>query len=235
MGRDKPEAKGSIGSRFAAWLKSFSGILSSLAALVTAAATIIAAYQTTKVHAQSRTIAQQTQQLRQIRSSPVPTVTVTEPAGGGSPGGSTGGATLNQKGYLSALQPTVSYGEPNPGPQTMSSKSYPNSITFSCDGAIDNDRPDVAYDIAGNHIFTAVVGIPDNTPNVTSIAETVVFANQNGVQLIKPVVVSLGSPANVQLNVSNVTQLEVTCTGIDVHTHQPDNDNPVTLGNAGVS
>jgi hypothetical protein len=39
----------------------------------------------------------------------------------------------------------------------------------------------------------------------------------------------------VTLTVSGVTQLGVTCTGVDIHTHLPDNDNPVTLGNAGIS
>ncbi len=93
----------------------------------------------------------------------------------------------------------------------------------------------MAYDIAGSHTFTAIVGIPDNTPNVTGVDETVIIADQNGTQLAKPIVVSLGSPARVQLNVSNVTQLEVTCTGVDRHTHQTANGNPLTLGNAGVS
>ncbi len=239
MGRNRQggkDGKDGITSRFAGWLKSFSGIVSSLAALVTAVATIFAAYQTTRVHAQSKTIAQQQRQLRQIEASPAATVTVTAPAAGqGSPGATTGGATQAQHGYLSALQPTVTFGEPNPGPQTMSSKAYPNSVTFGCEGTVNGDRPDVAYDIAGSHTFTAVVGIPDNTPNVTGVDETVIIADQNGTQLAKPIVVSLGRPARVQLNVSNVTQLEVTCTGVDEHTHQNANNNPLTLGDAGVS
>ncbi len=239
MGRNKNDGQdGKEGqtSRFGDWLKSFSGIMSSLAALVTALATIFAAYQTTRVHAQSKTIAQQQQQLHNLKASPAPTVTVTAPGSDqGSPGGTTGGATQAQNGYLSALQPTVSFGEPNPGPQTMSSKAYPNSVTFSCDGTVNGDRPDVAYDIAGSHTFTAVVGIPDNTQNVTGVAETVTIANQSGRQLARPFVVALGNPARVQLNVSNVTQLEVTCTGVDENTHQPANGNPLTLGNAGIS
>jgi NPCBM/NEW2 domain len=230
MGNDRQAGKHT--NRFAAWLKSLSGILSSLAALVTAVATIFAAYQTMRVHEQSRTIAQQGQQLRQFKSQAAPTATVTP---GSSGGGTSGGATLPQKGYLSALQPTVSSANPGTGPQTMSSKSYQDSVTFACNGTYGNDQPDVAYDVSGSQAFTAVVGIPDNTPNVTGVDETVIFASQDGTQLAKPVVVSLGSPARVHLNISSVTQLEVTCTGVDVHTHQPDNGGPLTLGNAGIS
>lgn len=236
MGNDMQAGKHT--NRFAAWLKSLSGILSSLAALVTAVATIFAAYQTMRVHEQSRTIAQQGQQLRQFKSQAAPAATVTPGSSGGtsgSSGGTSGGATLPQKGYLSALQPTVSSANPGPGPQTMSSKSYQDSVTFACNGTYGNDQPDVAYDVSGSQVFTAVVGIPDNTPNVTGVDETVIFASQDGTQLAKPVVVSLGSTARVHLNISSVTQLEVTCTGVDVHTHQPDNGGPLTLGNAGIS
>jgi hypothetical protein len=234
MRKDRQGGKVSLMGRFSAWLRSLSGIISSIAAIATAAAALFAAYQTTRVHEQSRTIAQQSHQLQQIQARPVPTVTVTVTASAGSSqDGGTGGALLTQKGFLSALQPTV--GNPQSGPQTMSSDAYQNSVTFGCSGTGGNDQPDVAWDIAGSHKFTTTVGIPDNTPNVTGVAETVIFANQNGADLGKPVVVSLGSPAKVTLDVTGVTQLAATCTGVDIHTHQPNNDNPVTLGNAGVS
>jgi hypothetical protein len=234
MTHDRPAVRRSLTSRFGAWLKSFTGILSSLAALVTAVATLVAAYQTSRVHAQSRTIAEQSRQLRQFTARPTP-------AGGGSapPASSassvTGGSAPSQQGYLSALQPTVANAYLSTGPQTISSKAYQNSVTFSCNGTYGNDQPDAAYDVAGSQVFTALVGIPDNTTDVTGVTETVTFANQDGAQLAKPVVVSLGSPARVQLNVSNVTQLEVTCTGIDEHTRQPNSGHPVSLGNAAIS
>lgn len=62
-----------------------------------------------------------------------------------------------------------------------------------------------------------------------------IFANQAGVQLIKPIVVSLGHPAAVTLNISGVTQIEVSCTGTNTGDQQPENSNVVTLGNAFVS
>jgi hypothetical protein len=206
--------------------------MSSFAAIVAAAATIFAAYQTVRVHQQSRTIAIQKQQLQEATSKPTPTGT-TQPGGGSS----AHSAVLNQNRYLSVLQPTVSNGNPSDGPETISADSYPNSVTFGCEGAVGADQPDVAYDIAGSHVLTAVVGIPDNTPNATGVAETVIFANQNGEQLGKPVVVSLGTPARVKLNVTGVTQLAVTCTGVDEQTRQSvtDQNNPVTLADAGVS
>ena len=40
---------------------------------------------------------------------------------------------------------------------------------------------------------------------------------------------------SVQLNISGVTQLGMTCTGLNTQTQQQDNSNVVTLGNASVS
>jgi hypothetical protein len=84
-------------------------------------------------------------------------------------------------------------------------------------------------------VFKAVVGIPDDAPNATSVDETITFTNQAGAQLSKPVTVSLGKTATVQLNISGVTQLGMTCTGLNTQTQQQDNSNVVTLGNASVS
>jgi hypothetical protein len=47
--------------------------------------------------------------------------------------------------------------------------------------------------------------------------------------------VCLGHPATVQLNASQVTQLEATCSGINTQNQQQDNTNVVTLGNAYIS
>lgn len=117
----------------------------------------------------------------------------------------------------------------------MSAKAYPDSSTIQCSGLQGNGEPDVAYDVAGHAVFKAEVGIPDNATDATNLDETVIFANQAGTQLIKPVVVSLGHPAAVQLNISAVTQLEVTCTGINTENQAQDNGNELTLGNAFVS
>jgi len=114
----------------------------------------------------------------------------------------------------------------------MSAKSYQDSVTLLCYGAYGNGAPDEAFDVAGYKLFTAVVGIPDDTSNATNLDETVIFANQAGVQLMAPVTVSLGHPASVHLNISSVTQLEVTCTGTNTADQQQDNGNELALGNA---
>jgi len=151
------------------------------------------------------------------------------------PSSSAGGAALTGGTYLSALQPTFDDAELQTGAQTMSATAYPNSVTFNCDGPVNADQPDEAFDVAGHSLFRAVVGIPDNTQDATSLNETVTFANQSGTQLMRPVVVSLGNPAVIRLNISGVTQLEVTCSGTDPQTQQQENGNQVTLGNAYIS
>jgi hypothetical protein len=65
--------------------------------------------------------------------------------------------------------------------------------------------------------------------------QTVTFSSQSGTRLMNPVTVSLGRPATVRLNITGVTQLAVTCTGINTQTRQSPNGNPITLGNAQIS
>jgi hypothetical protein len=117
----------------------------------------------------------------------------------------------------------------------MSAKAYPNSSTFNCAGPQDNGQPDEAFDVAGHSLFKTEVGIPDNAPDATSLDETVIFANQAGVQLIKPIVVSLGHPAAVTLNIAGVAQLEVSCTGVNTQNQQQEDTNVLALGDAFVS
>jgi hypothetical protein len=118
---------------------------------------------------------------------------------------------------LSALQPTVDNGVFNTSSQVMSAKPYSDSVTFYClPGSA--GQPTEAFDVAGHSLFTTVVGIPDDTSDVTSVAETVTFSDQSGTHLTSPVTVSLGHPATVRLNISGVTQLTLTCTGINRQT-----------------
>jgi hypothetical protein len=117
----------------------------------------------------------------------------------------------------------------------MSAKSYPDSVAFYCWPADGSGQPAEAFDVAGHSVFSAVVGIPDDTDNVTSMDETVTFADQSGAHLMSPVTVSLGHPATVRLNISGVTQLAVTCTGLNTQTQQTANGNPIALGNARIS
>jgi hypothetical protein len=218
-------------SRFGRWLTWFSGILASVATIAAAGASVIAAHQTSRVDQLTIIVRQQRQQLQASAAKAAARSSTTVP----SSSASSGGAALTGGTYLSALQPTSDYGNVGTGAQTMSATAYPNSLTFNCAGPPSAGQPDEAFDVAGHSLFRAVIGIPDNTQDATSLNETVIFANQNGAQLMKPVVVSLGSPAVVRLNISGVTQLEMTCSGTDPQTQQPDNDNVVTLGNAYIS
>jgi len=224
----KPKKKPRLGR----WLTSFSGILASLATIVAAAASVVAAHQTSRVNQLTIVVRQQQQQLRQAhrQSAGAPS-----PATSGSASSSSQSVLPPGGIYLSATQPTVNEADLGIGSQTMSAKAYPDSDTFYCFGPQGNGQPDEAFNVAGNSQFKAEVGIPDNTSNATSLDETVIFANQAGAQLIKPVVVSLGHPAAVTLNISGVTQIEVSCTGTNTTNQQPQNSNVVTLGNAFVS
>jgi hypothetical protein len=222
------ERKRKSKSRFSRWLRSFSGILASVATIVAALASVVAAHQTSRVNQLTITVRQQRQQLEAAGAQPAAHSSTT-------PSGSTGNAVLTGVTYLSALQPTVSDAQVQTGQQAMSARTYPNSIMFGCDGTLINGQPDVAYDVAGHTLFHAAVGIPDDAQDATNVNETVSFANQSGALLIKPVVVSLGKLATVQINISGVTQLEMTCTGTNTQSQQPDDDQELALGNAYVS
>jgi hypothetical protein len=223
--KSKPKKK----SRSARWLTSFSGILASIATIVAAGASVLAAHQTSRVNQLTIVVRQQQQQLRHAHG---------QTASG--PGKSNTGSTSSSSQsalpaggiYLSATQPTVENADLSTGSQTMSAKAYPDSDTFYCYGPQGNGQPDEAFNVAGHSQFKAEVGIPDNTTNATSLDETVIFANQAGVQLIKPIIVSLGHPAAVTLNITGVTQVEVSCTGTNTQNQQPENNNVLTLGNA---
>ena len=215
-------------SRFGSWITSFSGILASIATIVAALASVVAAHQTSRADQLTIVVKQQRQQLQVAAAKPAARSTTT-------PSTSAGGATLTGGAYLSALQPTLDDADLQAGPQTMSSTAYQDSVTFGCDGPGGNDQPDEAFDVAGHTLFRAVVGIPDNAEDATNLNETVTFASQSGTQLMKPVVVSLGNPAVVRLNISGVTQLEVICSGTNSETQAQDNGNQMTLGNANIS
>jgi hypothetical protein len=216
--------------RLAGWFTSVSGILASIATIVAAVASVLAAHQTARVNQLTIVVHQQQQQIKKSQQA----------VGSSSPGttvqsGSSGGATAPGSTYLSALQPTVNNGGFNTASQIMSAKPYTDSVTLDCIPADGQGEPADAFDVAGHKLFTAVVGIPDDTSDVTSVNETVVFANQSGTALMSPVTVSLGHPAKVRLNISGVTQLAVTCTGVNTQSQQSDNGNPVTLGDAQIS
>src|ERR1700685_4011436 len=150
MSRTPKTPRAGLRARIAGWFKSFTGILASLATIAAAVAGIIASHQTTVVHQQSQVIVNLTLKNKQLQSA-----SAAAPAPAPSTGAA-GGTSPSQAGYLSALQPTVDQAEVQNGQQAMSARSYPNSVTFGCDGPQGGDQPeDAAYDIAGNTLFTA--------------------------------------------------------------------------------
>jgi hypothetical protein len=207
--------------------------MTALAAIATATATILGlmvSNQSTQLAQIRVTVSQQAQQIHRLKAA---TVATSSPAPPGY--GSQGGQARPAGGrYLSDLTPTVDNGGYSNGQQVIVAKSYPDTVAFSCDGP-NGDQPDEAYDVAGSTTFSAVVGIPDNTPDVTDVIASVTFSNEADQRIGKPVQVSLGHPVRVTLDTAGVTQLGVTCTGRNAGTGQSASGFQVALGNAHVS
>jgi hypothetical protein len=220
-------------------MKVLASIAGSLAAIAAAAATVlglVAQHQTTQlrhvtarassqasqVNAQQRKIQQQDEQIRQLQASASAT-----------PSGNSSDAPVSGAHYLSSANPTVDNQGVNTGQQVIAAKTYANSLIWGCGGG--SDPPDEAYDVAGDSVFTAQVGIPDDAQGATDVTATVTFTNESGQQVGQPVRVSLGHPVSVSMNIKGVTQLGITCAGQDQQTGQADNDFSIALGNAAVS
>ena len=201
--------------RFTQWLTSFSGIATAVAGIMTSAATLLgffAAHQYSQIQHQTQQIQRQTQQIKQLSARQPATAKPANASNASSVTG--GGAPSSSSAYLSNQQPTVNNGNVSDQSTTLSGQAYPNSAVFSCSGQY-NGQPTQAWDVGGRSTFTAVVGVPDDSQYVTGIVGTLTFTSQDGRQLSKNVNVSLGHPARVSLNVSGVTQLDVTCNATD--------------------
>ncbi len=205
--------------RVSRWLTSVSGIATAVAGIMTSAATILGffvAHQYTQIHDYRQQVQHQTQQIQKLQAQPTPTVTVSSPAADSSVTG--GGAPSSAQEYLSNQQPTVNNGNVDDEGTTIDGQTYPNSVVFACSGQSEG-QPTQAWDVGGLSTFTAVVGVPDDSDDVTGYVGTLTFTSQDGKQLGKTVTVSLGHAAHVSLNISGVTQLDVTCNATD-----PSND-----------
>jgi len=172
----------------------------------------------------------QRQQIHELQSQPVP-----QPTNSPTPTGTTSGAQIDGPAhYFSKMTPTVDNALIETGQQVIAAQPYVNSISFGCDGG-DGDQPDEAYNVAGNSMFTAEVGIADNSEDATNVIATVTFSDESGQRIGQPVEVSLGHPIKLSLNIGGVTQLGMTCNGRDRRTSQIANGFNVTLGDAGDS
>ena len=219
--------------RFTQWLTSVSGIATAVAGIMTSAATLLgffAAHQYSQIQHQTQQIQHQTQQIKQLRARQPVTA---KPANASSVTG--GGAPSSSSAYLSNQQPTVNNGSVSDEGTTLSGQGYPNSVVFYCSGQ-SNGQPTQAWDVGGRSTFTAVIGVPDDSQYVTGIVGTLTFTSQDGKQLSKNVNVSLGHPARVSLNISDVTQLDVTCNATNPANNGASVDNlQVALADARVS
>ena len=234
--REDGSSTSSIG-KASSWMTSFAGIVTAFAAIATSTSAVLGLLvhrQSVQLQQARTTVSHQAQQIHQLSQSVArrpAAVASTAPAPSNTSGAA---ATINVAHYLSDLNPTVDNSIVNTGQQVIKAIPYPKSIVFSCNGGNGN-QPDEAYDVAGSTQFTAVVGIPDNTQDVTGVIATVTFSNEAGQQVGKTVQVSLGHPVTVKLNISGVTQLGLTCNGRDARTSQATSGFDIALGNAGVS
>ena len=230
------EKSGGLLGRVAAAMTSLAGITTAIATImmsVTAGLGVVVHRQATQLHQVHQQVSQQAHQIQNLESSrpAAPEVTATPVVVSSPPPSPDLGGVAH---YLSNLSPTVDNESVQGGQQVIAAVPYPNSIAFGCNGSY-GGRPDEAYDIAGSTVFTAMIGIADDTSDVTGVIATVVFSNEAGQQLGKPVQVSLGHPRKVRLNISGVTQLGMTCSGRDAQTSRVVYSFDVALGDAGVS
>ncbi|MGH3169696.1 MAG: hypothetical protein ACRDN0_27930, partial [Trebonia sp.] len=220
-------------ARLASGLTSLAGFMTAIATIAASVSAILGLY----VHHQGQQLQQahtqvshQAQQITELRQK----VTTTAPSPATTPSPGPGAQVSGQGNYLSSMTPTVNNSGYNNGAQVMSAKSYPSSVQFSCVGG-SASQPDIAYNVAGKTTFTAEIGIPDDTSNATDVVATLTFSDESDQQVGKPVQVSLGHAVNLSLNIKGVTQLGITCNGIDQANNQASSQFEVALGSAAVS
>ena len=223
-------------SRVAAAMTSFAGIATAIATIMTAGTAALGVFvhrQAAQLQQAHQQVSQQAHQILALQSSQAAQPTATpEPSAAPSPKPSP--ALSGAANYFSNLTPTVDNQFVHNGQEVIAALPYPNSIAFACSGD-SGSQPDEAYDVAGNTVFTAEVGLADNTEDVTGVIATVVFSNEAGQELDKPVQVSLGHPRKITLNITGVTQLGMTCNGRYAQTGETAYNFDVALGDAGIS
>jgi hypothetical protein len=231
------EASGGRLSRIAGTMSSVAGIATAIATIMTSLTAVfgfVIHHQTTQLQQANQQVSRQAHQIQALQSSQAAQRAVTStPSTTASPDPSPGLGSVADN--LSNLSPTVDNQSVESDQQVIAAVPYPNSIAFGCNGS-QGGQPDEAYDVAGHTVFTAEVGLADNTQNVTGVIATVVFSNEAGQVIGKGVQVSLGHPKKVTLDISGITQLGMTCDGRTAQTGQtaPYQFN-VVLGDATIS
>ena len=104
---------------------------------------------------------------------------------------------------------------------SLSATRYPRGISFYCDTATNTH---LQWNVAGNSRFNATAGIDDNTRNAYGKVVEFLFYDQDGRRLsAKPVEVSVGHPAKVTLDLTDVVSLRMTCSSRDAKTDDQNN------------
>jgi hypothetical protein len=118
-----------------------------------------------------------------------------------------------------------SYGS---GAYTISGELYEQSVRKYCGSS----NPSVqAWATAGYERLTAIVGISDNEDDALGAIARVGIKDHNGVDLIDPFDVSLGSPVEVDIALNGAVQVQITCVGRDAATNEGRYGFGVVLGN----
>jgi hypothetical protein len=109
----------------------------------------------------------------------------------------------------------------NPEAVSLSATRYPRGISFYCSTATDTH---LQWNVAGNSRFSGTAGIDDNTQNAFGKVVEFLFYDQDGRRLLaKPIEVSVGHPAKVKLDLTNVVSLRMTCSSRDAKTNDQNN------------
>ena len=236
----RKEKKDGLIKRAGAGLTSLAGITAAIATITTSTAAVLGVVVHSKntqlqqaqaqVSSQAQQIQHQAKQIQQLQQTPAtPTVSPSP-----SPSPTSTGPVPDASHYLSNKTATVDNADLGTGQVVISANPYVNSITFNCWGQ-QSGQPDEAFDVAGSSMFTAVLGIPDDTQYATGLIATITFSNESGQRIGQQVQVSLGHPANVTLDIKGVTQLGMTCDGRNRQTSQTASDFGVAFGDAAVS
>lgn len=117
--------------------------------------------------------------------------------------------------YLDSMDPIE--GGVYSGAQYLSAKRYPRSVQMNCYRAANYFNE---WNVAGRTSFSATLGIADNADNSFGAIAEFLFYDQDGRQLGKAYAVSVGHPKPVQLNLTSVIRLRITCSGRDSKTNE---------------
>jgi hypothetical protein len=190
-----PESRQAEKNNRVAIITAFTGLI---AAVITLGAAVVPLLQS-RIDGLRHQISKQSIQISTLKAQTVPNA----PEGGS---------------YLSNVNPvTDDEYDARSGPVVINGVTYPNSVTFSCNGPLGNSAP-LAYSVSGAE-FTAVIGYGPGPGNGDqNETATVTITNQFGHNLGDRVEITPGYPLQVHLPLNGVSRLGFTCSDIDTQT-----------------